>query len=233
MVSLFSVSNLRVDLEGFFLKDINIELENSEYLVILGKSGSGKTVFLESIAGRYNLCRGNINLFDEDISKIPPEKRSIGFVYQNYELFSHMKVRDNIGFPLKFNKTNKKDITYKVDEMMELLNISHLKDRYPAELSGGEKQRVAIGRVLVMSPKLILLDEPFSALDYVTKENVKEMLKDIHKKFKPIVIHVTHDIKEALYFADKIGIMKNNTISKMLDYNELKNIKEKDIYKYI
>ena len=118
--------------------------------------------------------------------------------------------------------------------MMEILDISHLKDRYPHALSGGEKQRVAIGRSLIKSPELLLLDEPFSALDYITKENIKDILKDVHKRFKPTVIHVTHDLKEAMYFADTIGIIRDNTIKRVFDKDEINNLESEEIlYEHI
>lgn len=231
---MLDIKNLKIDLEDFYLEDINLNLINGDYLVIIGKSGTGKTVFLETIAGRYNITNGTIIKDYIEISKLPPEKREVGFVYQNYELFGHLNVVENIAFSLKIQGFSKKEITKRTMEIMDDLNITHLKNRYPKELSGGEKQRVAIARSVIKSPSLLLLDEPFSALDYITKENVKEMLKSIHKKYKPIVIHVTHDFKEALYFADKIGIIKDNTIKKVLDNKEVRNIEsENELYKYI
>ncbi len=231
---MLEIKGLSVDLEKFFLKDVNLSLEEGEYFVIIGKSGMGKTVFLETIAGRHKIIRGNIIKSGVEISKFEPERRGIGFVYQNYELFSHLKVAENIGFSLRFLKLSRKEIAYKTDKMMEMLGITHLKDRYPEALSGGEKQRVAIGRSIIKSPKLLLLDEPFSALDYLTKESVKDILKDIHHKFKPTVIHVTHDIKEGMYFADKVGIIKDNTITKVFNRNEINELDSEEIlYEYI
>ena len=231
---MFEIKNLELELGKFFLKDVNLELHNGEYLVIIGKSGMGKTVFLEAIAGRHKIKSGNIIKDKEEISKSQPENRDIGFVYQNYELFTHLKVSQNIAFPLKFQKLSKQQINVKTDEMMNILEITHLKDRYPEALSGGEKQRVAIGRSIIKSPKLLLLDEPFSALDYITKENVKEILKDIHRRFKPTVIHVTHDLKEAMYFADKIGIIKHNTITKIFNQEEINKLESEDeLYEHI
>ncbi len=231
---MLEISDLSIELEKFFLKDINLSLENGEYFVIIGKSGTGKTVFLETLAGRHDIKSGSIKENGEEISKLPPESREIGFVYQNYELFSHMKVSENIAFPLKFQKLSKSEINDETQNMMEILGVTHLKDRYPKDLSGGEKQRVAIGRSIIKSPKILLLDEPFSALDHVTKESVKDILKDIHKKFKPTVIHVTHDLKEAMYFADRIGIIKDNTIKRVFEQEELKKLdKEDTLYEYI
>lgn len=231
---MLEIKDLKVNLGKFFLKDINIKLENGEYLVVIGKSGMGKTVLLETIAGRYNINSGSIIKDSQNISHLEPEKRNIGFVYQNYELFSHLKVSDNILFPLKFKNLSNKDRKNKTEEMMEILDITYLKDRYPQTLSGGEKQRVAIGRSLIKSPKLLLLDEPFSSLDYITKESIKDILKDVHKRFKPTVIHVTHDLKEAVYFADTIGVIRNNTIEKIFNKKEINNLEsEEKLYEYI
>lgn len=231
---MLDIMNFHVKVGKFFLKGIDLNLIPGEYFVVWGESGAGKTVFLESIAGRYKLQTGTISLSGKKISDLPPEKRHVGFVYQDYELFPHLIVKDNVGFPLKLQKVGKADRQKKCDEMMEILNISHLKDRYPFDLSGGEKQRVAIGRALIMYPRLLLLDEPFSSLDYLNKQNIKQLVKDIHQKFKPTVIHVTHDIREAFYFADRIGIIKNNTMDKIIENGELKKMaKEEDFYEYL
>lgn len=231
---MFEIKALNVNLGQFFLKNIDINLEAGEYFAILGKTGTGKTVLLETIAGRHKIESGTIIRDHEDISHIPPEKRDIGFVYQNYELFPHLTVKDNIGFSLRFQKVTKKNIRTKTEEIMDMLSITHLKDRYPKDLSGGEKQRIAIGRSISKSPKLLLLDEPFSALDYVTKESVKALVKDIHQSLKPTIIHVTHDIKDAIHFADKIGILKDNTIAKVYNRKEIDALEsEEDLYEYI
>ncbi len=231
---MFQIKNLNINLGQFFLKNINLDLNSGEYFIILGKSGAGKTVLLETIAGRYKIKSGNIIKNNEDISKAPPEKRDIGFVYQNYELFYHLNVKDNIGFSLKFKNLSKKDINFKIDEMIEVLGITHLKNRYPKDLSGGEKQRVAIGRSLINSPNLLLLDEPFSALDYITKENVKGIFNNIYDNFKPTIIHVTHDIRETIYPVDKIGILKDNKIVKIFEKKDLSRLESEDIlYEYI
>lgn len=231
---MLKITNFNVKIDDFKLENINLELNQGDYFVILGESGAGKTVFLESIAGRHNLDRGIIELQNSIISDLLPEKRNIGFVYQNYELFPHMTVKQNIIFPLKIKKISKDEYVSKTAEMMELLNISSLESRYPNDLSGGEKQRVAIARALVMSPKLLLLDEPLSAIDYKNKLNIKKILKEIHRKFRPTIIHVTHDIQEAIFFANKVGIIKNNTLNKIIDKEQLNNMKrESDFYEYI
>lgn len=230
---MMKISELSVQVGQFQLLNIGIDLMPGEYFVILGASGSGKTVFLETIAGRYCLKKGSIVVDDQEISSLQPERRNIGFVYQNYELFPHMTVQENISFALKLKKVSKKIRNQKAHEMMEILSLSHIKDCYPSTLSGGEKQRTAIGRALVILPKILLLDEPMSALDYVTKNHVKNTIKRVHQQFVPTVLHVTHDIEEALFFADRIGIIKNNTMIRVFSAEEIKKMEKSDFYTYL
>lgn len=226
---MLEIEDLSVKIGSFNLSGVNMELEAGEHFVLLGKSGTGKTAFLESLAGRYKLSEGRIALNGRDISRLPPERRRIGFVYQNYELFEHMSVSGNIEFPLKLKRVGKREREKKSGELLELMGISHLRNRSPLELSGGEKQRVAIGRALIMEPELLLLDEPLSALDYVTKNKVKEHMKEISAKCRATVIHVTHDIDEAIYFGDRIGIMKNGSIERVFSRSETAEIEGEDI----
>lgn len=214
------VKNLCVDICDFSLDNINIDLSKGEHLVLLGASGSGKTLLLETIAGRYSLSSGEIYINGENVTAKSPEERGIGFVYQNHELFPHFDVSENIAFPLKLKRLSKSEIEDKTLDITENLKISHLSHRSVLELSGGEKQRVSIGRALALSPKLLFLDEPLSALDYVTKQKIKHIIKDVCQKYNVTVIHVTHDISEALFFATKIGIVKNGKIIKEFIVNE-------------
>lgn len=230
---MLNLSQLSVQVGGFELTDVNLEIADGEYFVILGASGAGKTVLLETIAGRYRPKSGRIEMGGRDISLLPPEKRDIGFVYQNYELFPHMTVEQNIAFGLTCRKCPKPERRERARAMMELLSIGALKDSYPSTLSGGEKQRVALARSLIVSPKLLLLDEPLSALDYVTKQHVKGTVKQLHRKFSPTVIHVTHDIEEALYFADRIGIVKGRTLTRVFCSADLLNMQKNDFYSYL
>lgn len=214
------VKNLCVDIGDFSLDNINIDLSKGEHLVLLGASGSGKTLLLETIAGRYPLLNGEIYINGENVTLKPPEERGIGFVYQNYELFPHFNVYENIAFPLKLQKLSKDKIEEKTLDIIDNLKIGHIAHRSILELSGGEKQRVSIGRALALSPKLLFLDEPLSALDYVTKHKVKHIIKDVCKNYNVTVIHVTHDISEALFFATKIGIVKSGEIIKEFVVND-------------
>lgn len=196
----------------FKLKDIHFQVNDGEYFVILGPTGNGKTVILETIAGMYNLDKGDIYIDDLNITNVPPERREVGLVYQSYLLFPHLSVRDNIIFGLKAKKIGKKESNIVLNDIVEMLNIKHLLNRKPENLSGGEKQRVAFARAIVTKPKLLLLDEVTSALDPNTKREFQMNLKKIHRRLKTTTIQVTHDFEEALYLADRIGIINNGEI---------------------
>ncbi len=209
------IKNLSNDWKEFKINNINLQVEDSEYFVILGPSGSGKTMLLELIAGMWPPDSGKIYMDNQDITMFPPEKRGIGFVYQNYMLFPHKTVFENIAFGLKVKKVAKEEIKTRVNEMMDLLKISHLADRLPRTLSGGEQQRTALARALIIYPKILLMDEPLSALDRKTRDELMQELKEIHRKFDVTLVHVTHNFDEALMLADRIAIMRNGEISQV------------------
>lgn len=209
------IENLSNDWKEFKINNINLQVEDGEYFIILGPSGSGKTMLLELIAGMWSLDSGKIYMDNNDITTLPPEKRGIGFVYQNYMLFPHKTVFENIAFGLKVKKIAKEEIKTRVNEMMDLLKISHLADRLPRTLSGGEQQRTALARALIIYPKILLMDEPLSALDRKTRDELMQELKEIHKKFDVTLVHVTHNFDEALMLADRIAIMRNGEISQV------------------
>jgi len=196
----------------FSLKNVTFNINRGEYFVILGPTAAGKTLILETIAGFYIPREGNIFLNGRDTASIPPEKRNIGFVYQDYSLFPHMSVEENIAFGLKMRKLPKKDVESKVQSIMDSMHISYLKGRFPSTLSGGERQRVALARALVINPDILLLDEPLSALDSRTQESLREELRRIHKVQGTTTIHVTHNQDEALALADRIGVIMNGEI---------------------
>lgn len=209
------IEDLSNDWKEFKINNVNLQIEDSEYFVILGPSGSGKTMLLELIAGMWSLDSGKIYIDNQDITMLPPEKRGIGFVYQDYMLFPHKTVFENIAFGLKVRKVAKEEIKTKVNEMMDLLRISHLADRLPRTLSGGEQQRTALARALIIYPKILLMDEPLSALDRKTRDELMQELKEIHRKFDVTLVHVTHNFDEALMLADRIAIMRNGEISQV------------------
>lgn len=218
---MIKIENLSKDWKEFKIDQVNLEVKPNEYFVILDPSGSGKTMLLELIAGIWYPDSGRVYLEDKDITDASLEKRGVGFVYQNYMLFPHKTVFENIAFGLNLRKIPKKEITVKVQEMMELLNISHLKDRLPRTLSGGEQQRTALARALIVYPKVLLMDEPLSALDRKTRDELMLLLKEIHQKFDITIIHVTHNFDEALQLADRVAIMKQGTISQVGNVEEV------------
>lgn len=231
---MLEIKNIQLKLGRFVLNNIDLKINLGEYFVILGPSGSGKTVLLETIAGLYTPDSGKILYNKNDIILLPPEKRDIGFVYQDYELFPHMTVEDNIIFGLKIRGMNKKIISEKLYKLVSMLKIEHLLKRYPNKLSGGEKQRVALARAIIISPKILLLDEPLSALDIMIKPILQQEIKNIHKEFKSTIIHVTHDIEEAIFLADRIGIMSDGNLLKVLDSDEISNrLDLTSIFKYL
>lgn len=197
------------------LEDISFEIKQGEIVAILGSSGSGKSTLLNIISGLEFAKSGKILLEENDITNIPCEKRNIGMVFQDYALFPHLSVAKNIAFSLK--KYDEKI----VDEMLELVRMKGYKKRYPHELSGGEKQRIAIARSLVAKPKVLLLDEPFSNLDYELKASLREELKEILKKSKTTVIIVTHDIEDAKTLAERIIRIKDGKVEKNNKNNRL------------
>ena len=206
------IRDLWVELEGFRLCRINLDVAAGEYLVILGPTGAGKTVLLETIAGLHRPRKGRILLAGEDVTHAPPERRGIGFVYQDCVLFPHLSVAGNIGFGLKMRGIDRSTIKERVTATSRLLGIEHLLHRMPGTLSGGEAQRVALARALVIEPKLLLLDEPLSALDPETREELQRELGRIHRKLGTTTIHVTHDFEEAVALADRIAVLKEDRV---------------------
>ncbi|MBC7326225.1 MAG: ATP-binding cassette domain-containing protein, partial [Moorella sp. (in: Bacteria)] len=196
----------------FQLRDISLEVLPGEYFVILGPTGAGKTVLLEVIAGMHAPDAGEIWLGEENITAWPPEKRRFGFVYQDYALFPHINVRENIVFGLKNKKLPPGEINRELEAVISLLGIAHLLQRFPYTLSGGEQQRVALARALIMKPRVLLLDEPLSALDPCTKEMLQQELKGLHQLTGTLTIHVTHDFEEAFFLADRVGIIEQGCL---------------------
>ena len=209
---MIKLCNVSKRLGDFNLKNINLSIEDNEYFVILGPTGTGKTVILEVIAGMYKPDQGEVWLNDRNVTADYPESRNIGFVYQDYMLFPHLNVQENILFALKLKKMPANIMKQRLDRMSTLLNISNLLNRCPATLSGGEQQRVAIARALVAEPEVLLLDEPLSALDPRSQEVFQQELKNIHQQIKTTTIHITHNFNEALVLADRMGIMCNGEI---------------------
>jgi molybdate/tungstate transport system ATP-binding protein len=196
----------------FQIRDINLDVLEREYFIILGPTGSGKTLLLETIAGFHMPIEGRIYMGNREITAQSPETRNLGLVYQQSLLFPNKTVFENISYGLRMRKKERIDIKERVDEIASMLRISHLLDRYPAKLSGGEAQRVSIARALVYKPELVLLDEPLSALDLPLRNELMEELKRIHEEFGSTFIHVTHNQQEALILGDRIGILKDGSL---------------------
>jgi molybdopterin-binding protein len=195
------------DWGAFQLRDVSFTLEEGEYFVILGPTGAGKTLILETIAGFYTPDSGEILLRGKECSDVMPEHRDVGFVYQDYALFPHMTVEENIRFGLEIRETPKQEADKRVESLLEMLDITELRSRYPRNLSGGEQQRVAIARALVIEPDILLLDEPLSALDTRTREALRTELKRIHRAQGTTTVHVTHDQTDALLLADRVAVI--------------------------
>ena len=204
----------------YILRNVNLEVKDKELFVLLGPSGSGKTTLLKAIAGLIKY-RGNIFFDDEAIDGLPPERRCVGYLPQNLVLFSHMTVASNVGYSLRIRERPKNEVENRVDELLEMMGISHLKDRYPKDLSGGEQQRVALARVLASEPKIFLLDEPFNSLDPKTAGQLRLELKRIQKNIGITTVLVTHNLAEAEEMSDKVGIFYNGELLQASSLNEL------------
>ena len=201
------LENLSVKLKQFTLSGINLEVQRGNYFIVLGPTGAGKTLLLETIAGLRQSDAGSIFINDINVTRMEPERRRIGFVYQDYALFPHLSVRDNIIFGLKCRRARKAAISDKLAQLAGLLNIEELLERKPQTLSGGEKQKVSLARALSTDPEVVLMDEPISALDPQQRESVQNDLKNICKKLNRTFIHVTHNFEEAVALGDKIAVL--------------------------
>ncbi|PTY39918.1 ABC transporter ATP-binding protein [Brachyspira hampsonii] len=197
------------------IPDLSLEIKNGEFFTLLGPSGCGKTTLLRMIAG-FNTIEGGIIKFDEDvINNIPAHKRNIGMVFQNYAIFPHMTVRENVEYGLKLRKENKESMKKKVDEILHTVKIEEYQHRLPEILSGGQQQRVALARAIVITPNVLLMDEPLSNLDAKLRIEMRSAIKDIQKQIGITTIYVTHDQEEALAISDRIAVMKNGIIQQV------------------
>ncbi|MDX1958900.1 MAG: sulfate/molybdate ABC transporter ATP-binding protein [Leptospiraceae bacterium] len=197
------------------LEDINFEIGAGELIALLGPSGSGKTTLLRIIAGIEFADEGELVYGTGITTKTPLKDRNIGFVFQHYALFRHMTVAENIGFSLKMKGEKKEIIKERVDELLKLVQLDGLHKRYPSELSGGQKQRVALARALASRPRVLLLDEPFGALDANVRKDLRKWLRNLHKEIKVTTIMVTHDQEEAFEVADRVVIMNKGRLEQI------------------
>jgi len=197
------------------LRDISLEVKKGEFITFLGPSGCGKTTTLRIIAGLLAPDSGRVMLGDKDVTALPPEKRNVNTVFQSYALFPHMTVEANIGYGLKLKKTPKAQIEHKVEEMLELVQLSGFGKRMPEELSGGQQQRVAIARALANGPEVLLLDEPLGALDLQLRRQMQLELKRLQKKLGTTFIYITHDQEEAINMSDRIVVMNRGVFQQV------------------
>ncbi len=216
-----SIQNTTIDCGEFVLHDVSLEIESNEIFALLGRTGSGKSILLESIAGAFDLSKGRIFIDGTDAAVIPVRKRHMGIVYQDYALFPHLTVLDNVAYGPRHHGMKKEEAYTQARKMLERFGIDHLCHRYPDVISGGESQRVALARALVLEPEILLLDEPFSALDPATKINMYDLLREIHKELSCTIIFVTHDFNEACALANRIGIILDGHLCEVVDAKRL------------
>ena len=203
------------------VKDLNLDIAEGEFITMLGPSGSGKTTCLMMIAGFETPTNGEIFLDSNPISNIPPHKRGIGMVFQNYALFPHMTVFENLAFPLKVRKISKEDIGKKVDKALSMVSLSGFENRMPGQLSGGQQQRVAVARALVFDPAVVLMDEPLGALDKNLRESMQYEIKHIHENIGVTVVYVTHDQGEALTMSNRIAVFNDGKVQQLSSPDKL------------
>lgn len=207
---ILEIKDIKKSFDGVeVLKGISLSIEKGEFITFLGSSGCGKTTMLRIIAGLETPDSGNILLNGDDVTNLEPNKRNVNTVFQNYALFPHMNIFDNIAYSLKIRKINKNDIKSKVEKMLNLVELQGYENRIPSELSGGQKQRVAIVRAVINNPNVLLLDEPLGALDLQLRRQMQVELKKIQKQLDITFIYITHDQEEAINMSDRIVVMND------------------------
>ncbi|EME19113.1 sulfate/molybdate ABC transporter ATP-binding protein [Rhodococcus triatomae] len=203
------------------LDDLSLDIPSGSLTALLGPSGSGKSTLLRSIAGLEHPDSGTITIAGKDVTGVPPQKRDIGFVFQHYAAFKHMTVRDNVAFGLKIRKRPKAEIEKRVNELLGIVGLDGFQHRYPAQLSGGQRQRMALARALAVDPQVLLLDEPFGALDAKVREDLRTWLRRLHDEVHVTTVLVTHDQEEALDVADRIAVLNKGRIEQVGTPREL------------
>lgn len=221
--SLVSLVDVQKSYDGsnFVIQDLNLNILKGEFLTLLGPSGSCKTTCLMMLAGFETATYGEIYFDGKLINNMPPYKRDIGMVFQNYALFPHMSVSENIAFPLDVRNIGRIEKERRVNEVLEMVQMQEFKDRRPAELSGGQQQRIALARAVVFKPKLLLMDEPLGALDKNLREQMQYEIKRLHEQLDITVVYVTHDQSEALTMSNRIAVFNNGKIKQLSSPNDL------------
>ncbi len=212
---MIEIKDLCAELGKFSLKNITFDVQDEEYFILVGPTGSGKTMFMESIAGLKPISSGQVIINGRDVTSLNVADRNIGFAFQDYMLYRHLSVRDNISFGLQWRTKTGREIGDAVDRIVELLDIGHLLNQSPWTLSGGESQRIALARALALTPDLLLLDEPLSAVDPDLREAWGEKLKGIHNRLKLTTLHITHDFEESITLGDRIAVLRDGRIAQI------------------
>jgi multiple sugar transport system ATP-binding protein len=194
---------------------VNIDIKDGEFVILVGPSGCGKSTLLRMVAGLENITSGEILIGDRVVNEVPPKERDIAMVFQNYALYPHMTVADNMGFSLKLRSAPKSEIKERVEKAAGILGLMPLLDRYPRQLSGGQRQRVAMGRAIVRDPQVFLFDEPLSNLDAKLRVAMRTEIKELHQRLKTTTVYVTHDQIEAMTMADKIVVMHDGIVEQI------------------
>ena len=225
---MIAVSNLTLRLGDFALEQVSFEVPTGCYAVLMGKTGCGKTSVLEAICGLRPIVSGTIHLANQEVTQLKPAARGIGYVPQDGALFETMTVEQNLGFALDVRRVDAETIRARVQELARLLEIEPLLNRYPKFLSGGERQRVALGRALAFHPKVLLLDEPLSALDDETRHHLYEVLQRIRAHFEVTALHVTHSREEARELADRVIRIEDGKAVTFTDVAKLPQLAQKE-----
>jgi sulfate transport system ATP-binding protein len=197
------------------LDDISLEIPDGSLTAVLGPSGSGKSTLLRIVAGLERPDSGEVLLEGEDATRLTPQRRNVGFVFQHYAAFKHMTVRDNVAFALTIRKRPKQEIRERVDELLDLVQLSGFADRYPSKLSGGQRQRMALARALAAKPRVLLLDEPFGALDARVRAELRDWLRRLHEEVHVTTVFVTHDQEEAMEVADRVAVLDHGRLEQV------------------
>ena len=209
------------DGETLVVKNLNLDIPKGEFLTMLGPSGSGKTTTLMMLAGFEPATHGEIYLKGQPINNTPPHKRGIGMVFQNYALFPHMTINENLAFPLQVRNIGKAEVEERVKKILKLVELPNMGNRRPGQLSGGQQQRIAVARALVFEPDLVLMDEPLGALDKQLREQMQYEIKHIHARLGVTVVYVTHDQSEALTMSNRIAVFNDGVVQQLSTPDEL------------